>query len=88
MKITMKLCPDLQKLHLAKPIVIETKEDGIQILCKDERMRTLVKKDYLLLGSSFEERVQKLKECKENGDMFFSVYAPSARFELVEESDL
>lgn len=85
MKITMKLCPNLEKLDLVTPVVIETKEEGIQILCKDEMLRNLIRKDYLLLGSSFEERVQKLRECKEKGDIFFSMYAPMARFELIED---
>ena len=88
MRITMKLCPDLNKLDSVEPAVVETKEDGIQILCKNEMMRKLIRKDYLLLGSSFEERVQKLVECKEKGEIFFSMYAPMARFELVEDSDL
>lgn len=86
MKITMKLCPDLNKLDSVEPAVVETKEDGIQILCIDEMMRNLIRKDYLLLGSSFEERVQKLKECKEKGEIFFSLYAPMVRFELVEDT--
>lgn len=36
MKITKKLCPDLNKLDSVEPAVIETKEDGIQILYKDK----------------------------------------------------
>ena len=71
MKITMKLCPDLNKLDSVTPVVVETKENGIEIFAKDEMFRNIVKKDYLLLGSSFEERVQKLKECKEKGDTGF-----------------
>ena len=88
MKITMKLCPDLNKLDSVEPVVVETKENGIEIFAKDEMFRNIVKKDYLLLGSSFEERVQKLKECKVKGDIFFSMYALMARFELIEDSDL
>lgn len=88
MKITMKLCPDLNKLDSVTPVVVETKENGIEIFAKDEMFRNIVKKDYLLLGSSFEERVQKLKECKEKGDIFFSMHAPMARFELVEDTHI
>lgn len=85
MKIIMKLCPDLNKLDCTEPAVVETKEQGIEIFAKDERIRNLIRKDYLLLGSSFEERIQKLLECKEKGEIFFSMYAPMARFELIED---
>ena len=86
MKITMKLCLDLNKLDSVGPAVVETKEDGAQILCKNEMMRNLISKDYLLIGSSFEERVQKLKECKEKGEIYFLLNAPMARFELIEDT--
>ena len=87
MKITMKLCPNMENLDSVKPAVIETKKEGIQILSNNELCIPLIRKDYMLLGATFEERVQKLKECKEKGEIFFSVYAPMARFELIEDSD-
>lgn len=88
MKIVMKLCPDVEKAKFLAPVVEETRESGINVFSESERFSKLVVKDYLRLGASFEERVQKLKECKEKGEIFFSLYASMARFELIEDSDL
>lgn len=84
MKILMRLCPDIEKIKEVEPAVIETKEDGIKVISDNELCTNLIMKDYLLLGSSFEERVQKLKEYEEKGEIFFDLQAPMARFELVE----
>lgn len=83
MKIEMRLCPDLSKLNQVEPAAVETKEDGIIIFAKNDISKSLVANSYSVLKGTFEEKVAKLEECEKNGKIFFSPYAPSARFTLV-----
>ena len=85
MKIVMKLCPNMKEINEVKPLLEETKENGIKVFTSG-RMESLVRKQYgLLPGKDFDERVKFLDDLEKKGEHFFSIYAPNARFILVRD---
>ncbi len=80
--IEMKLCPKLSRIEEAKTMVIETK-DGIEVFVED-KYKSVILEDYAVLKGTFEEKVKILEDYEKNNKIFFSPYAPSARFRVVE----
>jgi len=87
MKIVMKLCPNIKDIDKIEPILEETKENGIKVFTSG-RMESLVRKQYgLLPGKDFDERVKLLDDLDKNGEHFFTLHAPNARYLLIRKED-